>query len=147
MFQVLEYDQPIPSCEIHGLRYDDGEWKFRYAVNTPVEITNENTVDLIVYEYISDLSIRIGEGQHKDAVNIHFKTLDQYMALLESQRLADLMFRKRWLEKHPGAQVKKFATKVLCNRDYDINELRAEGVRFLSFLVEDGGETSTFAAV
>jgi hypothetical protein len=147
MFQILEFDNPIPSCEIHEVHYNNGLWKFRYAVNTPIEITNENQIDLIVYEFIADLSIRIGEGQHKDAVNIHFKTLDEYLLLLESQLTADLIFRKRWLEKNPNAKVKKFATKNLENRDYNINELRAHGIHFISFLIENDGKISTFAAV
>lgn len=147
MFQILEFEDPIPSCEIYGLRYDNGVWKFKYAVNTPMEITNENTIDLIVYEYICDLTVRIGEGQHKDAVNIHFKTLDEYLLLLESQRITDLAFRANWLKKNPGAQVKKFAMKTLENKDYDINDLRALEIRFMSFLIEDNGEISTFAAV
>jgi hypothetical protein len=145
----LEYDLPIPSCEIHSLRYDGGKWVFAYAVNTPVEITNSNKQDLIVYEYISDLIVRIGDGQHPDAVNIHFKTLDEYMLLLEAQRTADLEFRRKWLEKekNQGKCVKKFAMRTLENRDYSFKELREENVHFISFLMEDNGVSSIFAAV
>lgn len=147
MFQILEYDEPIPSCEIHSLKYADGKWVYEYAINTPIEITNENKQDLIVYEYISDLKIKNGDNQHPDAVNIHFKTLDEYLLLLEAQRAIDLLFRKKWLEKHPNAEIKNFSMRNLENRDYSFAELSELKVHFISFLIEHGDEMSVFAAV
>lgn len=147
MFQLLEFDNPIPSCQIHGLKRNGDKWVYQYAVNTPVEITDDNQIDLIVYEYISDLMIKIGEGQHPDAVNIHFKTLSEYLSLLETQRMCDIAFRKKWLDEHPNAEIKKFNRRTLENKDWNFNELKDENVHFISFLINDDGEHSEFASV
>ena len=155
MYQMLEMDRPIPSCDIHAMKYvkgqgegdREGKWKYVYAVKTPVEITDSNMVDLIVYEYISDLRVELGKGQHPEAVNIHFTTMSQYMELIEAQVKADEVFRANWLEKHPDSKVSDFARRELEHRDYDFEELRQLAVHNVSALLETGQDKDVFAAV
>lgn len=145
MLQILKFDEPIPSCNIYNLKYDKQEekWIYEYAIQTPVEITEENETDLIIYEYISDLLIRFGDGQHPDSINLHFKKLSEYLKMLEMQRLTDLFYRKQWLEKHPDAVIQDFSKKELERRDYEYNELKEIGIHAIAQKLEDNHEKDT----
>ena len=125
MFQMLTFKDPIPSCEIHSMQWNANErsWSYIYAVKIPIEITDKNKMDLMVYEYIADLVVKSGENQHDDAVNIHFKTLTEYLTMLETQRKIDLLFRERWLSTHPDAKVADWSKRSLEHRDYEYDEL------------------------
>lgn len=154
MYQNIILDRPIPSCELAGLQYGEDEqkrpaWKYVYALNTPEELTDENeTQDFMVYEYICDLVVRYGHKAHEDAVNIHFKTLSQYMRLLERQAEADERFRQEWMEKSGKTwdDVPEHAKRLLEHRDYTIAELVALKIHFLSrYAGEVDGKSLFFA--
>lgn len=146
MFQMLTFDKPIPSCEIHELSFKDNKWYFTYALNTPVELTDDKEVDLIIYEYICDLILKDPKGLHEESINIHVKTLSEYLKWMEKQRDADLRFRERFLKEHPEAK-DNLITKTLENRDYSYQELSKLGLSYFSFIVEIKENETIFAAV
>lgn len=141
MIQKIKFKEPIPSCEILELEYENGEWIYVYGINTPVEI-NESSKGLIVYGHICNLEVK-----HDDlpelSVNIHFDTMDQYMEILKSQRQADLDYRKDWLKRHPKCPVN---TAILENRNYDHEEL-SEHISYLSTIIFKMQNETVFAAV
>lgn len=153
MLQCVKLDQPIPSANIYAVEWDEekSKWTYVYSVRTPVEITDDDMeTDLMIYEYISNLHVEIGENQHGDAVNIHFRGLTQYMQILELQRLADVNFRKQWCERWKAEhgeepEVSSFAIKVLQHRNHSYSELEAIGIHCISFLMESGKDADAFA--
>lgn len=146
MYQYLTFDRPIPSCAIHSLKFDKStqKWSYIYALKTPFELTNENTKELIIYEYISDLYLKEADSVHPESINIRIKTLDEYVKLLNEQIKADLEYRKSWLEKNPNA---KPSTVELENKDYSNIELQSLNVHFVANMVEKGDKTTIFAAI
>lgn len=144
MYQFLEFDRPIPSCSIHSLKFDLGKWKYIYALNTPFELTNENKEELVVYEYISDLHLKLNESVHEESINLRITTLDEYLFLLEKQIEEDVKYREKWLLQHPDEQPN---TLILENRDYSHEELLENNVNYISFIVDLGDEETIFAGI
>ena len=104
-------------------------------------------MDLMVYEYVADLVVKSGENQHDDAVNIHFKTLTEYLTMLETQRKIDLLFRERWLSAHPDVKVADWSKRSLEHRDYEYDELRSINVHYIAHLIESKESEDIFAAI
>ena len=144
MYQFLKFESPIPSCEIHSLSFEDGKWYYTYALNTPFELTNENDRELIIYEYISDLYLRLPDTVHPESVNLRIKTLDEYLEWLEKQRLADISYRMEWKKKHPNA---KPNIVKLRNQNYDHDSLLDNGVHYIASMINNDGEFTEFAAI
>lgn len=144
MFQLLKFDSPIPSCSIYELEFKDGKWYYIYALNTPFELTNDNEMELIVYEYISDLYLRLPESVHPESVNLRIKTLDQYLKLLEMQKNEDKKYREYWLSKNPEA---KPNTIQLENKSYTHDELTNIGVNYIASIYEFEDGFTSFAAI
>ena len=144
MYQILKFKQPIPSCEIYGLEFNNGEWSYIYALNTPFELTNDNKKEMIVYEYICDLCIKEANNIHPESVNIRFKTLDEYLSILNRQIEEDLKFRQNWIRNHPDS---KPATIKLENKDYSFNELKELDVHLISFIVKKEQNITIFAGI
>lgn len=144
MYQFLKEKELIPSCKIHELIYENGEWTYVYALNTPFELTDSNDVDLIIYEYICDLILKKADSVHKDSVNIHLKTLKEYKEYLDTQRKIDLAFREAYLEKNPDSIANSFSIE---NKSYSNKELNDLGIHYLSSLVENDGNISKFNGI
>lgn len=146
MYQYMHLDHPIPSCEIAGLKWDDHEckWLFEYAIKTPIEITNENEQPLMVYEYISDLHVKVADRQYKDAVNVQFTKLDEYMELLDRQYAADMMFRKMWRDKHPDAVVPSHSLRTVDHGEYHAQELADLNIHYVVGIMENHEGSSVF---
>lgn len=144
MYQILKFSDPIPSCEIYSLEFEGGRWSYIYALNTPFELTNSNNQELIIYEYICDLHLRLPDSVHPESVNLRIKTLDEYLEWLEKQRNADVDYRMKWIEKNPD---EKPNTITLENRSYTHIELTKIGVHYVAGLIDNDGENSTFAAI
>lgn len=146
MFQDFILDECIPSCELHGLLWRDDSWKFLYMVKTPLIITNENTMPLMIYEFISDLKVVKDLDQHEDSVNIRFKTLDEYMSLLSKQRQADLEFRRQWIAKNPDMAIQEFCKRKVKNGvDYDYSKLKEMNIHFVSGILEQDDLMTVFS--
>lgn len=144
MYQLLKFDTPIPSCEIHSLEYLDGNWKYIYALNTPFELTDENTESLIIYEYISDLHLKTKDSVHPESINLEIKTLTEYLAWLEKQRLTDILYREDWKKKHPNAKANIIELE---NKNYSKNDLREIGVHYIATELDKNEKVTNFAAV
>lgn len=148
MFQMITFDHPIPSCEIYSISYDqeNKKWSFTYALNTPVELKDDEDVDLIIYEYICDLILKDPKSLHPESINIHVKNLREYRQWLERQREEDIKFRKKFLENNPDA-VKNLITHKLENKDYSYQELSQLGLSYFSFIQQQDDHETVFAAV
>lgn len=144
MYQLLKFNEPIPSCSINSIEFIDGKWVFNYALNTPFELTDDNRNDLIVYEYISDLFVKNAEGLHHESVNVHFKTLTEYLSLLKRQQEEDINFRIAWKENNPDALP---LTITLENKNYSLQELKKLNVNFIASIVNLDSEFTEFAAI
>jgi hypothetical protein len=131
MYQMFEMASPIPSCQIHELRWNPkaSKWSYIYAVSTPKMITEENNDDMIIYEFVCDLDVRLASGLTDDSVNIHFKRLSEYVDLLNKQREADVMYRKKWVAMHPDA--KPYSIKLEC-KNYSYADLKRLGVLYIA---------------
>ena len=147
MYQILEFEEPIPSCRIYSMLYRNNKWIYCYAIETPKEITNDNEEELLIYGYISDLTVKLGKNQHKDSVNIYFKTLDELLNILKLQREADIKFREEWKKQNPDAKIADFATRILENRDYSHKELKKLDVNFVASVIEQKEDKTKFAAI
>lgn len=121
MYQFITLKNPIPSCAIYGLKFNEGNWEFVYAVKTPIELKPGEEYDLVVYEYISDLYLKRRSSVNPQSVNVPVRTLEGYLGLLERQRLEDIRYRKEWCARNPGVEAN---TVELDNRDYDPSELK-----------------------
>lgn len=151
MYQILKFKEPIPSSFIHALEYDENskEWTYCYALNTPFELTNENTKELLIYEFICDLHLEENSTVNDESVNIKIKTLDEYLRLLDLQIEVDKKYRKDWLEENKNNEEVNTEPNTFSieNRDYTYEELRRIGINYISFLVESDKEISIFAGV
>lgn len=142
MIQKFKTENPIPSCEILELEYENGKWYYIYGINTPEEISNEESKEFIVYGHISNLVVKY-DDLNELSVNIHFKTLDQYIDILNKQRQADLDYRVSWLSRHPKCPIN---TVILENRSYKQEELQ-EKISYLSTILMEVDDVTIFAAV
>lgn len=161
MFQLLKFDSPIPSCEIHEIKWEPnpkaqkdpnaepGFWTYVYAASVPELLTNspKEGTDFMIYEFISDLNVKRGHGVHEEAINIHFRTLDEYIALLRLQQMHDNEYRRVWRVKHPDRRIADFALRTLENRSYTHEELLAAHVHFISALIRQDEDSALFAAI
>lgn len=149
MLQFLIFDEPIPSCSIYGLKYENEKWKFIYALNTPFELTDENSQEMIIYEYISDLTIKESKDLHPDSTNIKFKTLSEYLKILRMQIDEDKKFRENYFNKliESGEKIPEPNTIELNHKDYNYSELKEIGVHFISKIYDDKSFTTIFAAI
>ena len=143
MLQMLEFNHPIPSCKIHSLKYENNKWTFIYALNTPFELTNKNTENLIIYEYICDLNVK-KDDLHKESINIKFKTLDEYLYYLNKQYEEDIKFREKYLKNNPDAEP---STITLENRNYTVEELLNKNVNYIANIVKKEDNLTIFAAI
>lgn len=121
MYQFLKLNDPIPSCEIYSLEFDEGKWIYIYALNVPFELTDENTEEIIVYEYISDLYLKLPNTVHPESVNLKVIKLHEYLHLLNKQREADLDYRNKWLSKLDV--IPEINSVTLKNKSYSHQEL------------------------
>lgn len=144
MYQLLKFENPIPSCEIHSLEYHNNKWFFIYALNTPFELNNDNNEELIIYEYISDLYLKKISDVHAESVNIKIKTLDNYLKLLELQRNEDIKYRENWIKENPDEIPNKL---ILENKNYSFEDLRNEGVHYISSILESNDEKTIFSGI
>lgn len=144
MYQILNFDNPIPSCEIHELNFVDGKWVFVYALLTPVKLTNENEQELLVYEYISDLKLVTLETVNLKSINLRVKTLDEYLKLLYAQMKTDVEYREMWKAKNPTAEPNKLK---LLNQNYSHNDLSRLGVTFIASILEKLEGNTVFTGI
>lgn len=149
MYQFLKFKEPIPSCGIYSLEYNEKlkEWTYVYILNTPFELTNDNQKDLIIYEYISDLWLKESDNLHQNSVNLKIKTLDQYLKLLDLQRKTDLEFREKWKKDNPEQAKNCPNQKNLSNKDYSNEELEQLGIHFIANIIDKDDNCTIFAAV
>lgn len=145
MYQLLKFDNPIPSCAIHELIFDEKEkkWTYVYALNTPFTLTNENKEVLLVYEFISDLHLKSSEGIHPESINLKIKTLDEYLALLERQRQEDLRYREKWIKEHID-DLPVPNTISLKNQNYSYKDLQKNNVHYIASCLEIKDDESVF---
>lgn len=145
MFQLLEFDNPIPSCSIYGLKFNNGKWKFIYRVETPNILNKENKdEEYIIYEYISDLKVKHKKDVHPESVNIVFKTLDEYLSFLEAQRIADIEYREKWKKEHPDEIPNLF---ILENKNYDFNDLINLDIHFIAGIKQINENNTEFIGI
>lgn len=147
MYQYIKLDEPIPSCEIHSLEFENENWKYIYAISVPYELTNnDNNVELIVYSFISNLDLREDTMSGLSA-NVRVKALDEYMLLLEKQRNVDLEYREKWLESNPDATISEYSKRVLTNKSHSLSELKELEVQYISKILYKDDNQTTFAAI
>lgn len=152
MYQFLKFENPIPSCEIFEINYNNekNNWEFIYSINTTKEITNNsNQENFIVYGHISDLIIKnVSSVVYGDSVNIEFNTLDEYIEILENQRIIDLAYRNAWEKANPEiAEKGPNNTIKLENKDYNNNELKKLNVHYIASIIYKNNNETIFAAV
>lgn len=141
MIQKLTLTHPIPSSIVSELKYEDGDWKYVYYINTPEEINDEDK-EFVVYGYISNLDVRYDDlGDLSN--NIHFNNLQDYMEILEAQYNADMNYRLQWYAKSNKHTIN---TVVLENRDYDEIEL-GDIIKYLAIPMYKTKTHTVFAAV
>lgn len=145
MYQFLKLKEPIPSCEIYSLEFQNNEWIYVYALNVPFELTNDNTEEIIVYEYISDLYLKLSDSVHPESVNLRITKLDEYYHLLKNQREADLSYREKWLSKLDVTP--EINSIILENKSYTHQELLNNNLHYISYIIQYTDEITTFAAI
>ena len=143
MYQLLEFEEAIPSCEIYSMKYDkeNDKWKFIYAVDTPFELkTKEQLIKegyredlndvpyVIIYEFISDLILKeMDNAIHPESINIKLKTLDEYKFWLTEQRKADFKYREDYYKENPEFFENNIpGIVILEKRDYSNEELLSD---------------------
>ena len=148
MIQLLKFDEPIPSCLIHSLKFnkENNKWEYIYALSTPEELTNNKKFNLIIYEYISDLKLKDGTNMHPDSINIKIRNLDEYLFYLNKQREADLSYRRKWIKEH-NIEDYHLNTVELYNKDYSNEDLNVEELCYISRIVEQKDDKTIFAAI
>jgi len=146
MYQLLEFSHPIPSCKIFELKFDEDKkaWTFIYAVETPFELTNSNTKEMIIYKHISDLIVKENVDFHEESTNIKFKTLDEYLEYLNAQYNADMKYRKSWKLNNPKA---KANVLTLINDNYTSKELAENEITYISEVVSINKNYSCFTGI
>jgi len=122
MIQKFTFDNPIPSCRVCELKFTNNKWQFVYFINTPQLLLEGKEYDLCIYEFISNLILKERSTLNPESTNISIKSLNDYLSILQSQREADIKYRKEWLSKHPDA--KKPSTITLENKSYSYDELK-----------------------
>lgn len=144
MYQMLRFDKPIPSCGIHELKFVNNSWEFIYALLTPIELTNENDQELLIYEYISDLKLVTSDVVNLKSINLRIKTYDEYLELLKRQAEADIEFREEWKKNNPEAVPNKV---TLDNQHYTHGDLLRLNVNFIASIIEQNDTCTVFAAI
>lgn len=144
MYQLLKFKHPIPSCEIHSLEFKENNWIYIYAVNTPIELTDKNTEELIIYQYISDLNLKLLNSVHPESINIKINSLTEYLNILNRQREADINYRKQWLLNNSEATTN---TIKLYNKSYNYEELIKNDVHYIADMINLEKDYTIFAAI
>lgn len=147
MKQFLEFDHPIPSCEVYGMSWRDDHWVYTYALSTPFELTDGNNQDMIVYQFISDLVVRLAAPMHHDSVNLHFRTLSDFLSLLDRQVQEDKAYREGWLAAHPEVNVSRRSTFILPHGEWLGDALLEHGVHYVADYLGETEGGSIFAGV
>lgn len=157
MYQFLEFDEPIPSCQIFSLNYnkDSGKWKFIYAINTPFELKSKNdnvsrrniNKQLIIYEYISDLILKEKNDVHDESVNITISNLEEYIDILKYQRDVDNDYRGKWKKENPDIIAEGPNIINLNNRNYNHEELSIRDVHYIASIYNQKDDETAFAAI
>ena len=155
MYQLLKFEEPIPSCRIHSLAFEDGKINFVYAVNTPREITDSMESPLAVYEHISDLKLVEASELHELSVNIKINSLAQYLEFLQKQQKADADYRKSFFDllKYNSEAIENLNKNLMNNsiklekRNYDNDELTKLGVNYIASILEEDNNYAVYAAV
>lgn len=145
MYQFLRLNNPIPSCELYSLEFIENKWIYIYALNTPFELNDDNTVEIAVYEYISDLYLKVPDSIHPESVNLKITKLSEYMHLLKKQMETDLDYRKKWLSKLDD--VPEVNSITLENKTYSHQDLLNSNLHYISFTIEFNDKYTKFAAI
>lgn len=144
MLQYLEFNEPIPSCEINSLVWKGDGWKFVYAIDTDEEITDKNPSNdggsrFIVYGHISNLTVRKSGNESINSINISFNTLSEYKALLNSLSEEDKKYREKFLAENKDqmeelTKKKENYIRILKNKNYSYKELRTVSEDILTYV-------------
>ena len=145
MYQILNFNEAIPSCNISSIEYNSNtkKWSFNYILETPFEIKPGDKFDLSVIGHIAYLRLT-NETFVKESINIHVHSYEEYMDLLESVRKEDFRFRNEWKKNNPNA---KPNTIILKNKNYSKEELKSNGVHYIVCILEQNDEETTFVAI
>lgn len=145
MYQILSFDEAIPSCDVLSIEYNNNtkKWKFNYNLETPFEIKPGDTFDLVVIGHIAYLRLTNKEFV-KESINIHVHSYEEYMDLLESVKKEDFRFRNEWKKDNPDA---KPNTITLKNKDYSKEELESNDVHYIAYILNQNDEETTFVAI
>lgn len=142
--QILGFEQPIPSCFIHNIEFKEGKVIYNYLVDTPVELTDNMDVELVIYNQISYLRLVLKEEMTNLSANIPIQSLSEYRYYLDKQREADIRMREVFKKNHPEATPR---TIVLDKKDYSRDELfnlDVEYVMEVLFETEDSIEVTCY---
>lgn len=136
--QLFRVYEPIPSLKLHSLEYKEGKWVYCYAIETPVLLKDtKRRSPLYLSGFLSNM--KLVDKINKNLINTEIYCKQDIYNLLDEQREADKLFRKKFLEAHPDFDPEcEELTFTLENRSQ-----RAVG-RMIARLKEDNGELSTF---
>lgn len=97
--QLFTVDEPIPSLIVHSLIFEDGKWKYTYAYETPVTLTDKRRKEPIyVLGFIDNQKLM--KTLNKNMVNIPIYCKQDVYDIMERQRLSDERFRREYRKHH-----------------------------------------------
>lgn len=136
--QLFRVYEPVPSLKLHSLEYKEGKWIYCYAIETPVLLKDtRRRKPLYLSGFLSNM--KLIDKMNKNLINTEIYCKQDIYDLLEEQREADKLFRKKFLESHPDFDhEQEELTFTLEDRSQ-----RAVG-RMIVRLKEDNGKLSTF---
>ena len=149
---TLLFDEPIPSCKIDSLLYEDKNWKFCYKVNSPIDL-NDNTenLNLAIYGHISDLELIKRDTLHEKSCNIKINSLNDYIKYLTLQIEADKKYREEFMKKIEYNNELKNNLQLnvveLSNKNYSNEELQKMRITYIAGIYDQNEHNTIFKAV
>lgn len=125
--KVLYFNNPIPSCKIYELKFEDKKWQFGYLVESNFDL-DEEFKNVYIYGNVCGLYLE-SANMPNGSVNIQVSSMEEYIKYLELQRKLDLLFRKTWIMENPDETPIRIR---LHKRTYSNRELAELDIKYIS---------------
>lgn len=136
--QLFIVNEPVPSLRVNSVYYKDGIWLYGYAFETPCLLSDERRdTPLYLGGFLTNMIIK--DSINKNMVNVEIYSKEDIYNLIDIQRDADNLFRKKFYSQHQDIMdTLTEETFTLADKSQVISG------RYIVRLKEDNGVLSTF---
>lgn len=117
--QYIELDDPVPSLQLSKLKFENGNWKYIYCIETPTPLTNKRRKRPLYFSG-SLKTLELSNEIPPNMINVEVYCIEDVYELFRIQRESDLAFREKFIKSHKEElENYKLHTFIVDNKNQD----------------------------